>query len=110
MRESPALDVMGLLHEKGARVVYADPYVPEVHGREWSGRFDIRAVEIPRGALAQYDCVVIVTEHKVFDYEAIVGESDLVVDTRNAIKKPYPHVFRLGAPRPEAQGQNIAVT
>jgi UDP-N-acetyl-D-glucosamine dehydrogenase len=110
MRESPALDVMGLLHEKGARVSYADPYVPEVHGREWPGRFDIRAVEIPRGSLAQYDCVVIVTEHKVFDFEAIAAEADLVVDTRNAIKKPYPHVFRLGAPRPEAQGQNIAVT
>jgi UDP-N-acetyl-D-glucosamine dehydrogenase len=110
MRESPALDVMGLLHEKGARVSYADPYVPEVHGREWPGRFDIRAVEIPRGSLAQYDCVVIVTEHKVFDFEAIAAEADLVVDTRNAIKKPYPHVFRLGAPRPEAQGLNIAVT
>ena len=37
MRESPALDVMGLLHGKGAKVSYADPYVPEVHGREWSG-------------------------------------------------------------------------
>ena len=45
MRESPALDVMGLLHARGAKVSYADPYVPEVHGREWSGRYDIKAVE-----------------------------------------------------------------
>src|SRR5216117_3500788 len=44
MRESPALDVMGLLHSKGAKVSYADPYVPEVHGREWSGRYDIKSV------------------------------------------------------------------
>jgi UDP-N-acetyl-D-glucosamine dehydrogenase len=110
MRESPALDVMGLLHAKGAHVAYVDPYVPEVHGREWSGRVDIRAVEFSRGTLGQYDCVVIITDHKTVDYEAIAAEADLIVDTRNAIKKPYPHVFRLGAPRPAAQGENIAVT
>jgi len=108
MRESPALDVMGLLHEKGAKVSYADPFVPEVHGREWSGRFDIKAVDLKRGSIGRYDCVVIVTDHKAFDYDAIVAEADVIVDTRNAIKKPYPHVFRLGAPRPEHEGQNIA--
>jgi UDP-N-acetyl-D-glucosamine dehydrogenase len=110
MRESPALDVMGLLHEKGAQVDYIDPYVPEVHAREWSGRVDVRAVEFSRGMLAHYDCVVIITDHKTIDYEALAAGADLVVDTRNAIKKPYPHVFRLGAPRPAAHGENIAVT
>ena len=102
MRESPALDVMHLLESKGAVVDYADPYVPQVHGREWLGRRDITAVELKRGTLAQYDCVVIVTDHKTFDYDAMVAEADLIVDTRNAIKSPHPHVFRLGAPRPEA--------
>ena len=110
MRESPALDIMGLLHSKGARVSYADPYVPEVHGREWAGGFDIRAVDLTRGSIAQYDCVVIATEHKAFDYEAIVAEAELIVDTRNAIKSPHPHVFKLGAPKPDGQGARIAVT
>jgi UDP-N-acetyl-D-glucosamine dehydrogenase len=105
MRESPALDVMGLLHAKGASVAYADPYVPEVHGREWSGRVDIKAVDLTRDSIARYDCVVIVTDHKAFDYEALVAEADIIVDTRNAIKKPYPNVFRLGAPRPENEGR-----
>jgi len=109
MRESPALDVMGLLHSKGAKVSYADPFVPEVHGREWSGRYDIRAVELKRGSLGQYDCVVIVTDHKGFDYDAMVAEVDVIVDTRNAIKKPHPNVFKLGAPKPEAEGANIAM-
>jgi UDP-N-acetyl-D-glucosamine dehydrogenase len=104
MRESPALDVMGLLHEKGAHIEYADPFVSEVHGREWSGRFDIRASDVGRGSFGKYDCVVIITDHKTVDYEAVAAEADLIVDTRNAIKKPHPHVFRLGAPRPEAQG------
>jgi UDP-N-acetyl-D-glucosamine dehydrogenase len=105
MRESPALDVMGLLHGKGANVSYADPYVAEVHGREWSGRFDIKAVDLTRDSIARYDCVVIITDHKAFDYDALVAEADIIVDTRNAIKKPYPHVFRLGAPRPENEGR-----
>jgi UDP-N-acetyl-D-glucosamine dehydrogenase len=109
MRESPALDVMGLLHSRGATVSYTDPYVPEVHGREWSGRFDIKAVDAGRGTFAKYDCVVIVTDHKAFDYDAMVAEADLIVDTRNAIKKPAPHVFKLGAPRPEAQGEKVAI-
>ena len=109
MRESPALDVMGLLHEKGAQVRYADPYVPEVHGREWSGRYDIRAVDAASGSFSQYDCIVIVTDHKAFDYDAMVAEADLIVDTRNAIKAPHPNVFRLGAPRPQGAGEKVAI-
>ena len=109
MRESPALDVMGLLHAKGAIVSYADPYVPELQGREWPGRRDLRAVDLTRGSISQYDCVVVVTDHKAFDYDAIVAEADVVVDTRNAIKKPHANVFRLGAPRPQAEGEKTAV-
>jgi UDP-N-acetyl-D-glucosamine dehydrogenase len=109
MRESPALDVLGLLHAKGAIVSYADPFVPELHGREWTGQSDMTAVHLTRGSIAQYDCVVIVTDHRAFDYDAIVAEADLVVDTRNAIKQRHPHVFRLGAPHPELEKQN-AVT
>jgi UDP-N-acetyl-D-glucosamine dehydrogenase len=109
MRESPALDVMGLLHEGGAKISYADPYVPEVHARDWSGRRDMKAVDLIRGSMNQYDCVVIITDHKAFDYDAIVAEADLIVDTRNAIKQPHRHVFRLGAPRPEDQAEKIAL-
>ena len=98
MRESPAMDVMGLLLARGATVAYADPFVPLVHGREWSGGYDITAVDLTRGQIAQYDCIVIVTDHKAFDYEALVAEADVIVDTRNAIKTRHPHVFRLGAP------------
>src|SRR5688572_13915769 len=76
MRESPAMDVMGLLLARGASVSYSDPWVPEVHGREWSGGYDIKAVDMTRGSLAQYDCVVIVTDHKTFDYDAMVAEAD----------------------------------
>jgi UDP-N-acetyl-D-glucosamine dehydrogenase len=99
MRESPAMDVMGLLHGRGARVSYADPFVPVVHGREWAGGYDVKAVDMTRGSIAQYDCVVIITDHRAFDYAALLDEADLIVDTRNAIKQPNPKVFKLGAPR-----------
>jgi UDP-N-acetyl-D-glucosamine dehydrogenase len=88
-------------------VEYVDPYVPEVHGREWPGRRDIKAVAVERGVYGRYDCVVIVTDHKSFDYAAMVAESDVIVDTRNAIKQPSPNVFRLGAPRPASTAQTV---
>jgi UDP-N-acetyl-D-glucosamine dehydrogenase len=108
MRESPALDVMGLLHAKGARVAYADPYVPQLRGSDWSGRYDIKAVDLTRGSIGKYDCVVIVTDHKTFDYDALVAEANIIVDTRNAIKKQHPNVFRLGAPGPRERTPSVA--
>jgi UDP-N-acetyl-D-glucosamine dehydrogenase len=109
VRESPALDIMGLLHVKGADVSYADPFVPEVHGKEWPGGFDVRAVDLAAGSIARYDCVVIATDHKAFDYATLVEEADLIVDTRNAIKEPHPHVFRLGAPNPHGVSPRTAL-
>ncbi|MGE5644949.1 MAG: nucleotide sugar dehydrogenase [Acidobacteriota bacterium] len=81
LRESPALDVLHLLKRRGARVSYSDPYIPHlaVDG------LDLCA-EAPEKAAAEADCVVVVTDHKAFDYEALVKQSKLVVDTRNALK------------------------
>ena len=100
MRESPALDVMGLLHQRGARVSYADPFVPAVRARSWLGGYDLSAVTMDRATLAEADCVAILTDHRAFDYDAIVANAPLIVDTRNAIKRTHPHVFKLGAPAP----------
>jgi UDP-N-acetyl-D-glucosamine dehydrogenase len=102
---------MSLLLARGARISYADPWVPEVHGREWSGGYDIKAVDMTRGNIRQYDCVVIVTDHKAFDYDALLEEADLIVDTRNAIKQAHPNVFKLGAPRAAAaaEGRKVAI-
>ena len=69
----------------------------------WDGSFCCgscrSAVAMTRGHIAQYDCVVIVTDHKAFDYGTLLEEADLIVDTRNAIKAAHPKVFKLGAPR-----------
>jgi UDP-N-acetyl-D-glucosamine dehydrogenase len=98
IRESPSLDVMGLLHKQGVRLSYADPHVPSLAKSAWPGNYDLKAVEITPELLATVDCVVVLTDHTAFDYEAVVTASRLVVDTRNAIKQPHAHVFKLGAP------------
>jgi UDP-N-acetyl-D-glucosamine dehydrogenase len=81
VRESPALDVIGLLREKGAEVSYYDPYVPEIHHDEWT--MESKKDLIP--AVNAADCVVIITDHEEFDYEAIAKEARLVFDSRDAM-------------------------
>ena len=100
VRESPALDVMGLLHAKGAQLCYSDPYVPVLAGGAWAGGYTLHSQPLSAATLSQIDCVVIVTDHRLIDYDALVAGAPLVIDTRNAIKAEYPHVFRLGAPQP----------
>jgi UDP-N-acetyl-D-glucosamine dehydrogenase len=97
-RESPALDVMAELRQRGARLSYHDPYVPRIEGRDWPGAETITSVPLTVDALTAADCVVILTDHRVFDYAQVVQHASLIVDSRNAIKTPAAHVFKLGAP------------
>ena len=83
LRESPSLTIIELLRDKGAIVAYNDPYFPTVgHGRH----YDLNMTSTPLDNLAQFDAVLIVTDHTSYDYSAIVEQSQLVVDTRNATK------------------------
>jgi len=100
MRESPALDVMALLHQKGAIVQYADPYVPTLAARAWHGGFDMATEPLTSAAIAEADCVAILTEHRTVDYDMVLNSARLIVDTRNAIAGSHEHVFKIGAPAP----------
>ena len=100
IRESPSLDVMTLLHQKGATVRYADPYVPSLSARSWHGGFDLDGEPITPSSLAEADCVAILTEHRVVDYEMVLRSAQLIVDTRDAIAGRHSHVLKLGAPNP----------
>jgi UDP-N-acetyl-D-glucosamine dehydrogenase len=98
IRESPSIDVMRLLEQKGARVSYTDPHVPALSSRARHGGAGLESVDITGGLPAGIDCVAILTDHAAFDYASLATWSPLVVDTRNAIQERLPHVFRLGAP------------
>jgi UDP-N-acetyl-D-glucosamine dehydrogenase len=81
LRESPSLTIIELLKKEGAEVSYNDPYFPTVgKGR----KYDLQMKCAPLDNIKDYDCVVIVTNHSDYDYQKIVKESQLVVDTRNA--------------------------
>jgi UDP-N-acetyl-D-glucosamine dehydrogenase len=82
VRESPALDIIHLLEQRGATVSYSDPYVPVVHFEV----VDKKSVPDLEAACKEADCVVVVTNHASFDYAKVLEWSRLIVDTRNAMK------------------------
>ena len=85
VRESPALDVIGLLRQKGAEVQYHDPYIPHIH-HEYDG-WKMDSVPDLMKAVKDADVVVIVTNHKQYDYKAIIESAKFVFDSRNATGK-----------------------
>ncbi|MCI0519086.1 MAG: nucleotide sugar dehydrogenase [Chloroflexi bacterium] len=94
LRESPALDVIGLLEHKGAAVSYHDPHIPELRHEG----VVMSSVPDMMEAVRQADCVVIITNHTSYDYTAILAAARLIVDTRNALGaagKASPKVARL---------------
>jgi len=94
LRESPALDVIHLLEEKGALVQYHDPYVASF---DHDGII-MQTVDDLMMSVAESDCVVIITNHKDYDYAEILKNAQLIVDTRNGLGdlgKNHPKVVRL---------------
>ena len=83
LRESPSLTIIELLQKQGAQVSYHDPYFPFIgRGRKYD--LQMKCAELKN--LGEYDCVVIVTDHSDYDFQRIVQEAQLVVDTRNATR------------------------
>ena len=85
VRESPALDVIGLLRNKGAIVDYHDPYIPHIHHEHEGWHMD--SVEDMMSSVKDADIVVIITDHKAYDYADIVEAAQSVFDSRNATRK-----------------------
>jgi len=85
-RESPSLKLIELLIEKGAHVDFNDPYIPRTKKMRM---YDLKknSVAITKESLKRYDCVVISTDHSSYDYEFILKNSLLIVDTRNAMSR-----------------------
>ena len=90
VRESPALDILALLSERGALLSYTDPFVAQV---------DLDSLELasqPQEVAALADCVVIVTDHSIIDYDKLLEDACLIVDTRNRLKSiPDEKIVRL---------------
>ena len=85
VRESPALDVIGLLQNKGAKVEYHDPYIPHIHHETDGWHMD--SVKDMMESVKESDAVVVITNHKAYDYGEIVNAAKFVFDSRNATRK-----------------------
>ncbi|GAF72336.1 unnamed protein product [marine sediment metagenome] len=93
-RESPALKIISLLQNKGAKVSYNDPYVPQSYGhRDYPG-LELKSVALTEKMLKKFDAVIITTAHSDYDFEWIAENSSLIVDTRNAIKNKKNNVIK----------------
>jgi UDP-N-acetyl-D-glucosamine dehydrogenase len=93
LRESPALELMRLLADKGAVVAFSDPHVPELR---WAVHQDVstRGATLGPDLLQKQDLVLIATDHDAFDYGLILKNSPLIVDTRGRYLEPAPHVVK----------------
>lgn len=94
VRESPALKIMELLGAEGAWVAYHDPFVPSL-GKMRKYDFGMQSVPLTAETLHERDCALIVTDHTAVDYDLVVEESSLVVDTRNATARVAHHRERI---------------
>lgn len=84
-RESPSFKLIELFEQRGASVDYNDPYIPKMP-KTRKYRFDKISVQLTPETLAHYDCVIIATDHSVYEAEFIVKHSNLVVDTRGLVR------------------------
>ena len=92
MRESPVLKIIAELLHKKAKVLYHDPYIPQI---KLENKI-LNSSRLSSKLLSSVDCVLVATDHSVFDFNKIAKRAKLIVDTRNGIKKRgLKHVYRI---------------
>lgn len=93
MRESPSVEVMELIRAKGAEVAYSDPHVP-VFPKMREHSFDLSSTAVTAETLADFDAVVLTTNHDGFDYDLIKQHAKLIIDTRGVYREPAAHIIK----------------
>jgi UDP-N-acetyl-D-glucosamine dehydrogenase len=92
-RQSPALKIMELLCKKGAEIAYSDPHIPNFPKMR-DFYFNLSSLSLTAQSIAEYDCVIIATDHDMFDYKLILKSAQLIIDTRNVFSKDESSVIR----------------
>lgn len=84
-RESPAVEIMSLLEQKGADIAYSDPHVP-IFPRKRDYHFDLESVPLTTDNVLSFDCIIIATDHDAFDYDSLRYNAKLIVDARGRLE------------------------
>ena len=93
MRESPATMIMQILKDKGALIEFSDPYFnefPQIRNYD----FNLKNVDLTPESISDFDAVVLITDHDDFDYEMIIQNSKLVIDTRGAYQEERQNLIK----------------
>ena len=93
VRESPAVEIMELLTERGAEVAYSDPHV-SVFPKMRQHQFDLASEDMSADNIASFDAVILTTDHDAFDYELIAAHATLIVDTRGRFREPDVKIIK----------------
>ncbi len=93
MRESPAVHVMELLRDRGAVIDYSDPHVA-VFPKMREHHFDLRSITLSPEVIASYNCVILLTDHDRFDFDMIVDNAKLLVDSRGRYRDSLPNLIK----------------
>lgn len=93
MRESPSVFLMEKLRDEGAVIDYTDPHVP-VFPKMREHKFDLKSVHLTAEKIKEYDCVVLTTDHDKFDYELIIKNAKLVIDTRGKYRDNFSNLVK----------------
>jgi len=93
LRESPAIRLMSLLQERGADIAYSDTWIPCL-AASGDSPHERRSIALTPESIADFDLLLLTTDHDAFDYEQIRQQARLIVDTRGVYRQPYPNVVR----------------
>lgn len=93
MRESPSVQLMKLLQDKGADIYYYDPYVP-IFPKMRKYKFDLQSIELTEKMIKNMDCILIATDHDCIDYKFIQAHSNLIVDTRGRYRENSKNIIK----------------
>jgi UDP-N-acetyl-D-glucosamine dehydrogenase len=109
IRESPALEIIRLLQQEGAQVLYHDPLcsVIEDDGHTKIQGLPMRSVPLTSGLVSSMDAVVVVTDHTSVDYSVVIDHAPLVIDTRGALRNAHGNARIVGLSGRESAPQEM---
>ncbi|MBL1420846.1 MAG: nucleotide sugar dehydrogenase [Alphaproteobacteria bacterium] len=93
MRESPSVELMEIFRDLGADIAYSDPHVP-VFPKMREHSFDLKSIEFTAENLEKFDCIIIATDHKKFDYDLLKAHGKIIVDTRGKYLEPSKNIIK----------------
>ena len=93
MRESPAVLLMEKLRELGAEISYSDPHIP-IFPKMREHQFNLSSINLNPETIADYDCLLLATDHDKFNYKMIKEHARLIIDSRGKYSESADHIIK----------------